>query len=474
VGGIAATERARPATWCHRCGRCGRFDAQDNMPTTAPGRQETSVDEKALAELGRERIDWRFKAMPHTAFGSTADEFLAQEPTLTGAGFAGPVLVLDEQALEHNLRTMRDWCAERGVHLAPHGKTTMAPRLFRRQIEHGAWGITAANVGQLRVYRAFGVRRVLFANQLVDTAGLQWLSAELDGDPEFEFSCWVDSVDGVRVMSEALAPVRPSRPVDVVVELGGPHGRTGARGVEAAIEVARAARESSVLRLVGVGGYEAAMVHGITEDALAAVDDYLAELRELVARLCDDGAFEGLDEILVTCGGSAYFDQVAEALTRPWPAPVPVTPVLRSGAYITHDDGLYRAVSPFGREHRLAGAEQPFRPAMRIWAQVTSRPEPGLALVTMGRRDVSFDQHYPEPQLVRGENGSDRAVTAGECRVTKLADQHAFLEVDPRSGVSVGDWIGFGLSHPCTVFDKWAMVPVVEGNRVVDLVRTFF
>jgi len=432
------------------------------------------VDEKALADLGGERIDWRFKAMPDTAFGRTVDEFLAQRPTLTGAGFAGPVLVLDDDALEHNLRTMRDWCAEHGVQLAPHGKTTMAPRLFQRQLEHGAWGITAANLGQLRVYRAFGVGRVLFANQLVDPAGLRWLSGELDRDPEFGFSCWVDSVDGVRVMTEALAAAPPSRPVDVVVELGGAGGRTGARSAEAAVEVARAVRQSPVLRLVGVGGYEAAMAHGTDADALAAVDEYLQRLRDLVARLSADGAFDGLDEILVTCGGSAYFDQVAEALTRPWPTALPVTPVLRSGAYITHDDGLYRAVSPFGREHRLAGQEPPFRPAMRLWAQVSSRPEPELALVTMGRRDVSFDQHHPEAQVVRGERGSVREFAAGECRVSKLADQHAFLQLDPRSDVAVGDWVGFGLSHPCTVFDKWSMIPVVAGDRVVDLVRTFF
>ena len=76
--------------------------------------------------------------------------------------------------------------------------------------------------------------------------------------------------------------------------------------------------------------------------------------------------------------------------------------------------------------------------------------------------------------MVRGENGSARAVSPVECRVTMLAVQPAFLELDPRSGISVGDWVGFGLSHPCTVFDKWTMIPVVRGERVVDLVRTFF
>ena len=214
------------------------------------------------------------------------------------------------------------------------------------------------------------------------------------------------------------------------------------------------------------------MAHDLDDQDISTVDDYLAGMRELVARLTEGGHFGGLAEVIVTCGGSSYFDQVAEALTAPWPTELPVVPVIRSGAYLTHDDGLYRKMSPFGRAHRLAGTEQAFRPAMRIWAQVTSRPEPGLALLTMGRRDVSFDQHYPEPQVIRGSDGAQREL--GSCAVTSLADQHAFLSVDPDAELRVGDWIGFGLSHPCTVFDKWPLIPVVRGDEVVDLVRTFF
>jgi len=32
-----------------------------------------------------------------------------------------------------------------------------------------------------------------------------------------------------------------------------------------------------------------------------------------------------------------------------------------------------------------------------------------------------------------------------------------------------------GISHPCTAFDKWQLIPVVdEEYRIVDVVRTFF
>lgn len=434
------------------------------MPRSAPG-----IDHHAVALLRQEVLDWRFKGLPAEASGRTVEDFLGSGPTLFGSGFTGPVLTLDEAALTHNLTTMARWCDAHGVLLAPHGKTTMAPRLFERQLEHGAWGITAANLPQLRVYRAFGVRQVLLANQLLDPAGLRWLGAELDADPEFSVSCWADSVDGVALMSRAHTG---RRPLDVLVELGWDGARTGARSVRQALEVARAVAASPNLRLAGVGGYEGAAAHGTADSALSTVDEYLARMRSLVSEIERAELFE-TDEIIVTGGGSAYFDQVAESFAAPWPTRARVLPVLRSGAYITHDDGLYRRNSPFGRPHRLAGEESPFRPAMRIWAQITSRPEPGLALVTMGRRDVSFDQDLPEAQVFRGADGVTRELPPGSCRVTSLADQHAFLAIEgdePR----IGDWVGFGLSHPCTVFDKWPLIPVVDGENVVDLVRTYF
>ena len=147
--------------------------------------------------------------------------------------------------------------------------------------------------------------------------------------------------------------------------------------------------------------------------------------------------------------------------------------MLRSGCYLTHDDGLYRDTSPLTRPGSASGG---FRSALSVWAQVCSRPEPGLALLTMGRRDVSFDQHLPTPKRIRTAQGWSSNGLAG-CEVFKLNDQHAFLALSPGMADScdIGIWLEFGISHPCTVFDKWPMIPVTdEGGRVIDLVRTFF
>ncbi len=413
-----------------------------------------TVDATALAALADVPLDWRYKGLPDQWWGRTSAQVCASAPDPFDDGAVGPLCTLKASALDHNLSTMAAWCRARCVDLAPHGKTHMAPQLFAMQGAAGACAVTLATISQVRTYRAFGTSAVILANELVDEAGLRWLGAELDAHPDFDLTCWVDSVRGVELMTAALQAAGAHRPVDVCVEVGMAGGRTGCRGAGEVDEVARAATASERLRLVGIAGYEAALGHEVTPDAYATVRDYLTEMRTAVLRLAP--LFEA-DDVIVTAGGSTYFDAVADELTG-WPAGMVVRTILRSGCYLTHDDGLYRRTSPLGGLWGL-------RPALSVWAQVTSRPEADLALVTMGRRDVSFDQDLPVPYGLP------------DSAVVKLNDQHAYLRLGAadRDRVEVGSWVEFGISHPCTVFDKWQLIPVLNDHgRVVDLIRTFF
>ncbi|ANN18565.1 amino acid deaminase [Amycolatopsis orientalis] len=432
--------------------------------------QAGTIDSAAVAAIREERVDWRFRSVAPSLSGLTIGEAAARGAKLFDDGFLGPFVVLDEEAVEHNLRTMAGWCAERGVALAPHGKTTMAPQLFERQLKHGSWGITCANAGHLRIYRVFGVSRILLANQLLDPSGLKWLAAELDADDDFEFVCWVDSVRGVELMTEALRGAR--RKVDVLVELGAEGGRTGVRDTETALAVAEAAHASPALRLRGSGGYEGALSHHTDEKSLQLISSYVDGLRDLVFAFAEKGLLDDAGQIIVTGGGSAYFDRVADELTKDWGG-LDVLPILRSGAYVTHDDGFYRVISPLGEHPRIGGVAS-FRPALRAWAQVTSKPTDELALLTIGKRDASFDEGMPEPRLIRKGDGPPSALEGHS--IQKMNDQHAFLTLPASSPVEVGDWIALGLSHPCTVFDKWPLIPVVgpDGETVLDFVRTHF
>lgn len=384
-----------------------------------------------------------------------------------------PLLTLRESALGHNISAMAGYCQAAGVALAPHGKTTMAPQLAARQLAAGAWGITVASCGQLQTYYRYGVRRLLLANELVDPAGIQWLAATLRADPVLEVYCYVDSVEGVHLLERTLAAAGTdhARRLPVLVELGHPGGRTGARTRSAALAVAAEAAAATHLVPVGAAGYEGTVGHHRYTDTLARVAAYCRELRELTADLGRSGLVE--QQPLVTAGGSAFFDVVVTELTRAVAAePDPPLVVLRSGAYVSHDHGFYAGITPAGRGHTEV-AQLTLQPALELWAPVLSRPEPGLVLLGVGRRDVSFDEGLPIPLRTRDGDGTSRM--AEDMSVTALNDQHAYVRLPPQADLGPGDLVCLGISHPCTTFDKWRAIAVVDDHeQVVDVIHTFF
>ncbi|PWI17738.1 amino acid deaminase [Streptomyces sp. Act143] len=420
---------------------------------------------EALARLAEERVDHRFKGLPPDADGLTVGELAAQRRNLFTGGFTTPVLALSAERLEHNLRLMETYATRHGLAFAPHGKTSMAPRLFQRQIEHGAWGITLAVPHQVRVARAFGVQRIFLANELTDPAALRWIAGELAADPAFRLICYVDSVRGVELMDEALRGT--GRPLDVVVELAAGEGaRTGVRTEAECAAVADAVAAVPTLRLVGVAGYEGEVPRADPE----RVHAWLRRLVALAADFDKAGRFAGagVEEIVVSAGGSAWFDAVADVFGGIPGLSLPVLKLLRSGAYVSHDDGHYRRITPFNRVPQEGALE----PAFRLWAQVVSRPSAEQAFVNAGKRDAAHDLDLPSAQVVR-RDGLERPATGIE--VTGLSDQHAWLRTGPEADLAVGDWLGLGLSHPCTSFDKWQLIPVAEADgTVVDYIRTFF
>jgi len=443
-----------------------------STPQHREGNQRVDTSEAisatAVASLADRRLDWHHKAVPATANGATHAEFLAARHTL--ADLQTPLLTLDSHALQANADHLAAWCAEKGVLLAPHGKTTMSPQLWTEQLKRGAWGITLANFAQLRVARAFGVQNLQLANSLTDPHAIQWVAGQ-----DSTILSWVDSVDTVAVIERTLSGT--DAVLDVLVELGAPGGRTGARGVDAAMEVARAVDAAEHLRLVGVSGYEGSLAHTADDAGLGAVRGYLADMRLLHEELLAARLY-GSGSVIITAGGSAYFDDVVTVLspcisTGAEMGNPSVDLMIRSGAYIIHDDGFYRGISPFSR-----AGDQPFTAGMHGWARVVSQPEPGLAILDAGKRDLPFDEGLPEPQLIGPVLGQAMEPLVG-AEITSVNDQHSFMTFNPETtSVRPGDVVRLGLSHPCTAFDKWTVIPVLSDTNgdqaVVDLIHTFF
>lgn len=429
------------------------------------------MDREALAALGAEPLGWRAKGFPLRGGFATVDDVRAARPALLAGGFTTPIATLRSSALQHNLERMAEFCATSGVRLAPHGKTTMAPQLFEQQLRHGAWGISVATPWQARVCCAFGVPRVLLANEIVDPAALSWVAGEL-ADPERVLLSYVDDPVQVRCNDEVLHAHGAQRPLDVLVELGYPGGRTGCRTPAAVDAVVRAIEVSEHHRLVGVAGYEGLLGHAATPQVLTAVRSFLADLRATAERLEVAGAFAG-DTVILSAGGSAFFDVVVEELSGALPTGRAVELILRSGGYVSHDDGLYADVSPFTRRGDLPVSGASLEAAVQVWSRVLSRPEPELALLDVGKRDVPVDAGMPVVNRVLGAAGPHDAVAGW--RVVDTNDQHGYLALPAEAPLAPGDLVALGVSHPCTLFDKWRWIPVVdEQGLVIDVVRTFF
>ena len=420
-------------------------------------------------------LDSRLKGFPHThdavrrsAIGGLGWNVLAGDLPL-------PIALIRREALDHNLAWMQKQARAWKIDLAPHGKTTMSPQLFKRQLDAGAWGLTFATVKQLRVGVAAGARHALIANQIVGDADLHGIQALLAGHTDLRIAFLVDSTAQLDLIERWSIAHRHSRPFDVMLEIGLTGGRTGCRTHAEAITLAARVHASADVKLVGIECYEGMGLQGSTaHDApLAAA---LMDRVEAVARECASHRWFETDEVLISAGGSAIFDLVARRLT-----PVlgrPVRGLLRSGCYVTHDHGNYKRYLKVVDERIGCAQGESLRPAMEVWALVQSRPEPGLAILAVGKRDISYDLETPIPIKRAARGAMTTTDVPASWTIPALNDQHAYLRwdaADEATAPAVGDRVGLGISHPCTTFDKWRWMPIVENDyRVSDAVSLHF
>lgn len=429
----------------------------------------SDAQEAAFAALAGMPVEPGTKGLPPQLGAIALGDIGNRGWNLLAGDLTLPAAVLRKSALTRNSAAMRDFLGSRDMVIAPHGKTSMAPQLYALQLADGAWGITISTVQHLAICRRFAFDRVLIANQIVGRAEIGYLFDELAHSPELDLYCLVDSLDGVaRLVEGARHHGNPQR-LNCLVELGPVGGRAGCRSLDEALAVARAAAKGG-LTLCGVEGFE-----GILGDT-ASVDAFLDRICEAAAAIAGEGLFARGRPVILTAGGSSYYDRVAARLAAGRTIDGDVKIVSRSGCYLTHDSGVYADALVELRHREPALAEAAFTPALMVFAHVQSRPEAGKAILSMGRRDVGFDAGLPVPQLVyrAGRDEAPVPIAAGH-RLTGLNDQHAHLALPAGSDLAVGDMVGFGISHPCTTFDKWQVLFVVDDDyQIVDAIKTFF
>ncbi len=418
-------------------------------------------------------LDRRVKGMPAAAPRLRLGDIGAQGWNVLREEMSLPIAVLKAADIAHNSAWMRDFLARSHAVIAPHGKTTMAPQLFAKQLEDGAWAITLATLHQMQVARHFGVRRIILANQIVGRQMIDFVFDALAADPDFDFYAIVDSEANVAMLAEAARARAIGRPLQLLLEGGIPGGRTGVRDVETGLAVARAVKAAEpFLALRGVEGFEG-LAGGSRAENEAMVRDFLDLLVNLAKAAEGEGLFAP-GEVILSAGGSAFYDMVLARFLHAGLAS-PTRVVTRSGCYLTHDSGGYRRFFADIVDRTPEAAEGGgLRAALEVWAYVQSRPEPGKVLLTMGKRDISADAPPVALHWFRPGTEAPQAMPSGHV-VTHMNDQHCHMTVPPDSSLAVGDMVGFGMNHPCLTFDKWQVLYVVDdAYTVTSAIRTFF
>ena len=418
------------------------------------------------------------KGLPHHSPALRTSDGGAQGWNVLAGDLPLPVALLKREALEHNIAWMAERTRAWGVQLAPHGKTTMSPQLFQRQLDAGAWGISFGNVFQLAVGVAAGVRRALIPNQVMDAADLAAINKLRATHAGLRVVFLVDSLPQLALIEHWFTCRADAQPFEVLLEIGFTGGRTGCRSEADALALARRLHASKAVQFVGIECYEGLWAKGDSAADQEWVTTLMDRVDAVALQCVQEGLFDG-EEVIVSAGGSAIFDLVAARLNPSLGRPV--RPLLRSGCYVTHDHGTYTRMLQAMAPRLGCDCGDALRPALEVWALVQSRPEPGLAIVGAGKRDLSFDMGLPTP-IARAAPGVllPQSAPAG-WRIDGLNDQHAYLRWDATDAALdalapvVGERIGLGISHPCTTFDKWRWMPVVEADyRVSDAISIDF
>lgn len=306
-----------------------------------------------------------------------------------------PVLCLDLDRFEANIRRMAERCRQRGIQWRPHSKCHKSPAIAKKLIAAGAIGMTCAKLGEAEVFGAAGIKDLLIANLVVGPLKLRRLAAlRRIADP---IAC-VDHLDQVAAMSQAMRG-EPA-PLRIVIEVDIGMQRVGVAPGQPVLELARAVHQAPGLQLAGVMGYEGHLL------LLADPAEKSREIRAAIGQLTASAELlrrEGLPCPIVSCGGTGSY-----MVTLECPG---ITEIQAGGAVFM--DEFYRK-----RCHVTEFAD-----ALSVLTTVVSRPAPDRAIIDAGRKTMNMELILPRVVDREGIEVSGLSAEHGILKLTTPASQ---------------------------------------------------
>jgi D-serine deaminase-like pyridoxal phosphate-dependent protein len=335
-----------------------------------------------------------------------------------------PVVLVDLDKAEANLKNAQDAADKAGIKLRPHIKTHKLPRFAKRQVELGAVGITVQKLGEAEVMADAGLTDLLLTFNIIGAKKRARLKALHD---RVTIRVVADSAETVAGLAETF--VDPAKPLGVFVECDTGMGRCGVQSGQAALELAQKIAAAPGLSFAGLMTYPAA---GKYKEA----QQWLADAKALF-----DGAGVALPEI--TTGGTPDIWHMSEA---------GVATEYRPGTYIYMD-----------RSQVVAGAATFEQCALTVLATVVSRPTDGRAIIDAGTKTLTSD--------LLGMQGHGYVVDFPDAKIMGLSEEHGTLDVSAcATKPRIGDVVRIIPNHCCPVSNLFDTVTLVRGDEVLETV----
>lgn len=350
-------------------------------------------------------------------------------PGMAAADIQTPCLILDLDALEHNIRKMGEYAHTHGMRLRTHGKMHKSVDVQKLQERlGGATGICCQKVSEAEVFARGGIKDILVSNEVRDPVKIDHL-ARL---PAYGARIIVCVDDPANVAELEAAAQRHGTTLECLVEIDCGADRCGVRGAAAAIEIAQAIVSARGLKFTGLQAYQGAMQHLESyQDRKAKLDVAIGQVKTIVAALRE----VGLEAELVSGGGtgSYYFESNSGVYNE-----------LQCGSYAFMDADYGRIRDQDG--NRIDQGE--WRNALFVLTSVMSRAIPGLAICDAGLKALSLDSGLP---VIHGRN---------DVRYARVSDEHGVIE-DERGVLRINDRLELVPGHcdpTCNLHDWYVGV----------------
>jgi len=305
-------------------------------------------------------------------------------------------MVIDTRVVEHNLAKLANYCREKNLKLRPHTKTHKSILMGKRQIVHGACGLTVAKVGEAEAMLNAS-KDLLLAYPALDSFRSKRI-AELAREATIRVA--IDSALAADVLNDVARSAGSTLGILVDQDVG--FHRTGVQGTALALALAQHVSRKSNLRLDGLFFYNGHIKDSQTPQEHAEILKGISQmLRETIAAMKKSGL-----DVKIVSGGStptAYESHLLPEVTE-----------IRPGTYIYSD---FNCISG-GRFSMEESAAQ-------LICTVISDAVPGQIVIDSGSKTLTSDRLATDPE----NGGFGRLVDYPDARIVRLSEEHGEVDI---------------------------------------------